>query len=117
MEVQIRVSGGDEVVEFAELREWLSSERALAGTVEVVQRPPAEGELGGAFDMLAVALGSGGAGVALARSLTVWLQSRRANVSITVTTPSKRVELKAHQVQDATALRMLEEVLAKSDEQ
>ena len=63
MEAQIRISGGDEVVELPALQKWLSGERSLAGRVRAVRRPPREGELGGAFDMLAVALESGSADV------------------------------------------------------
>jgi hypothetical protein len=116
VEAQIRVSGGDEIVEFTALQEWLSGERALVGTVRMVQLPPDEGELGGVFDMLAVALGSGGAGVALAKSLTVWLQTRHPDVNITVTSPSGSVKVDAHRIKDAGVLPLLEEVLRERDE-
>ncbi len=76
-----------------------------------VQRPPGEGELGGAFDLLAVALGSGGAGAALVRSLTVWLQTRRPDVVITVTSPTGSVTLDANRIKDASVLPLLEQVL------
>ncbi|MCW2918499.1 MAG: hypothetical protein JWN52_6567 [Actinomycetia bacterium] len=116
MEAQIRVSGGDDVAEFIALREWLTGERALTGTVRVVQLPPGEGELGGVFDMLAVVLGSGGAGVALAKSLTVWLQTRRTDVTVTVTSPSGSVKLDVQRIKDASVLPLLEEVLREHDE-
>ena len=38
------------------------------------------------FDVLAVALGSGGAVAALAGSLTAWLKTRRPEVTVTITT-------------------------------
>lgn len=42
MEAEIRISRGDDVVEFASLREWLRGERALIGAVRPVHRPPGE---------------------------------------------------------------------------
>jgi len=116
MEAEIRVSGGDDVAEITGLFQWLRGERALAGTVRSVQRAPGEGELGGAFDMLAVALGSGGTGAALARSLTVWLRTRRPDVVITVTSPSGKVKLDAHRVKDDSIQPLLEQMLRERDE-
>jgi hypothetical protein len=116
VEAHVRISGGDEVEEVTDLWEWLRGERALAGAVRAVQRPPGEGELGGVFDVLAVALGSGGAGAVLARSLTAWLQTRRPDVVITVTSPSGSVQLDAHRIKDTGVLPLLEEVLRERDE-
>jgi hypothetical protein len=116
MEAEIRVSGGDDVAEITELFQWLRGERALAGTVRSVQRAPGEAELGGAFDMLAVALGSGGTGAALARSLTAWLRTRRPDVVITVTSPSGSVKLDAHRVKDGSIQPLLEHMLRERDE-
>jgi Effector Associated Constant Component 1 len=116
MDAEIRISGGDEVAEFAALWAWLRGERALTGTVSAVQRAPAESELGGVFDVLAVSLGSGGAGVALARSLVTWLQTRRSDVRITVTSSAGKVEFEAHRVKDSDALLLLQEMLSGQDE-
>jgi hypothetical protein len=116
MEAEIRISRGDEVAEFAALWGWLQGERALAGAVRPVHRRPAETELGGAYDLLGVALGSGGAGVALARSLATWLQTRRPGVAITVTSPSGSVTVEAHQVKDGDVLPLLQEILRARDE-
>ncbi|MFD0885703.1 hypothetical protein ACFQ08_14205 [Streptosporangium algeriense] len=117
MDAQVQVSGGDEITEFTELRKWLTGERALTGRVRVVRHPPAEDELGGVLDTLAVALGSGGAGIALVRALTVWLRTRRADVTITVTSPSGTVKLNAQRVRDAAVLSLLEEILRDGDEE
>jgi hypothetical protein len=116
MEAEIRISRGDDVIEFAALWGWLKGERALTGAIRAARRPPAETELGGAYDLLAVALGSGGAGVTLAKSLTTWLQTRRSNVAITVTSPSGSVTLEAHQVKDGDVLPLLNEILRARDE-
>jgi len=84
--------------------------------VKAVRKPPARTELGGALDLLAVALGSGGAGVTLAKSLVIWLRTRRPDVTVTVTTPSGTVTLKAKQVRDGDVMPLLEAVLKVRDE-
>lgn len=116
MEAEIRIAQGDAVVEFTSLYDWLRGERALAGAVRAVPRPPAETELGGAFEILAVALGSGGVGATLAKSLITWLQTRRPSVKVTVTSKSGSVTLEARQVRDSDVMPLLHEVLGTSDE-
>jgi hypothetical protein len=111
MEAEIQISGGDDIAEFAALREWLLGERALSGAIRPVRGKPAETELGGAYDLLAVALGSGGAGVALARSLTAWLRTRRPDISVTVTSSSGKVTLDARRVKNDDVMPLLQEVL------
>ena len=86
MEADLRVCGGDEAEELAGLWEWIRVERDLAGVVRPIWRAPGDGELGGALDVLAVALGSGGAVAALAGSLTAWLKARRPDVTVIITT-------------------------------
>lgn len=111
MQADIHISARDSVSEYADLLEWLRGERALTGVVSATYRPPGEGELGGALDVLAVALGSGGTAVALANSLTAWLQTRRSDVSITVTTDAGSVKIDASRLRDTEATPMLREVL------
>jgi hypothetical protein len=115
MDAQIRVVGGDEVEATASLWEWLRGERGLAGLVRAVPRAPREGELGGAFDALAVALGSGGVGVVLARSLVAWLQSRRPEVTVTVETDAGTVKVDARNLKPGDALPLLERVLNRGN--
>lgn len=53
--------------------------------------------MGGAVEVLEVALGSGGVGVVLIRALCAWLTQRRSDVTVTVTVPSgdqMRVDVK-----------------------
>jgi hypothetical protein len=119
VEAEIRVSQGDgqgdEVAELTALHEWLRRERGLAGAVRAVRRPPGPAELGGAIELVAVALGAGGAAGTLARSLAAWLQSRRPGVKVTVTTSSGSVSVEARQVRDADVLPLLREVLNARD--
>ena len=114
-EVRLRIEGGNEIDEIADLWDWLRGERTWSGAVRAVRTAPSEGELGGAFDVLAVALGSGGAGVALAKSLTVWLRTRRPSVAITVTTSTQKVTVEARNVDRTDILPLLERVLSDGD--
>jgi hypothetical protein len=116
VEAEIRISQGEAVAEFTSLREWLRGERVLAGAVRAVPHQPAETELGGASELLAVALGSGGVGATLAKSLITWLQTRRPGVKITVTSQSGSVTLEARQVKDSDVMPLLHEVLRTRDE-
>lgn len=102
--VLIGVRGGDPVAELAGLAQWLRAERDLAGLIRRVPGPTAPTDLGGALDTLSVALGSGGAGVALAQSLSAWLRTRRSDVKLTITVASKTIDIDAHQVADPTEL-------------
>ncbi|MEU5088962.1 hypothetical protein [Streptomyces sp. NPDC021356] len=81
----IRVSAGPGVgaeSSLVSLRDWLAAEETLRGRVELRVQAPKPGQMGSAFDVLAVALGSGGAGAVLARSLSTWLVQRRADVTV-----------------------------------
>ncbi len=94
--------------------DWLRREDTLRGRVRAASAPVRPGEMGGVFDVLIVALGSGGAGAALATSLSTWLsQPRRADVKLTVTADDGRhIELDAHRVPDpAVLLREVERLL------
>lgn len=74
MRARIALSGGDDVGERAALWDWLHDEPELRGGIAWEKPPPDPTHLGGAMEVLTVALGSGGAGVALAKSLVTWLQ-------------------------------------------
>ncbi|MFG2129296.1 hypothetical protein ACGFNV_16055 [Streptomyces sp. NPDC048751] len=85
--LRVRVSaepGVEAEKHLVSLRDWLAAEEALRGRVELLARTPHPGQMGAALDVLAVALGSGGAGAVLARSLSTWLVQRRADVTVHV---------------------------------
>ena len=111
MDAEIEISGGDKVSEVAALWEWLRGERALTGTIRPAGPASREGELGGVADVLAIALSSGGAGAVLARSLMAWLQTRRADIAVTVKTDAGTVTVDAHNVGSGAALAALLQVL------
>ena len=71
--LRLQVSAGPDVeteTHLVALRDWLAAEEALRGRVELLARTPQPGQMGAALDVLAVALGSGGAGAVLARSVS-----------------------------------------------
>lgn len=112
MQVEIRVTAdGDPMGELISLTTWLRSQRPLQGRVEAVRRPPGPEELGGAIELLSIAVGSGGMGVVLARALTTWLTNRHSDVSITVTIGETTVKVEAKRVDEA--LPLLQEVLSQ----
>lgn len=96
--------GLDSLERRSELVMFLEGERALKGAVRSVPSPPVDGRLGGAVDVLMIALGSGGVGVALAHSLTTWLRNQRSDVKVTVTVADRVVELEARRVSDVPDL-------------
>ncbi|MBB5778720.1 effector-associated constant component EACC1 [Nonomuraea jabiensis] len=109
MDAELRISHSDPIGEMASLTAWLRSQRDLQGRVRPQARPPGPQELGGAVELLSVALGSGGAGLALARALTTWLTNRHSDVSVTVTTETGSVTVDAKRIGDV--LPLLHEVL------
>jgi hypothetical protein len=114
MEARIRAAGGDAVAELASLWDWLLDEDDVRGSVDLVDRPVEETELGGVFDAVAVSLGSGSAGVALCRALVTWLQTRRSDVTVTVSAGGRTVEVTATNLRDVAPV--LERVLGATDE-
>jgi hypothetical protein len=106
--MRIQIDGGDKVTEYSNLTAWLDASRDFRSRVSRVTGPPVDGQLdGGLIEMLTVAVGSGGIGVALTASLNKWLETRRPDVTVTVTVaPTRRtVKLRArHANKEALAL-------------
>jgi Effector Associated Constant Component 1 len=90
------VSGPDQIPELASLEEWLFEDPELR-TCRITRKAPEPrpGEMGGISDVLIVALGSGGAGAALATSLSVWLRTRVDRVSVRLKTDKGEIEVRA----------------------
>jgi hypothetical protein len=68
------------------------------------------------FDVLAVALGSGGAVAALAGSLTAWLKTRRPDVSVTITTAKGSASVGARDATIEQVLPLLQQVVGALDD-
>ena len=97
MDAQITLSSGDVVTDYAELMVWLEGIPALKPHINPVERPIGPNDLsgGGFIELLSVALGSGGVGVALAKALGDWLKSRQIPVVVKITANGKTAELHA----------------------
>jgi hypothetical protein len=114
MDAEIGIRGGDEIGELASLAGWLRAERELEGAIQLVRGEIAETELGSGLDVISVAVGSGGVGVALAQSLSAWLRTRRADIKVTVTANGRTVEVDAQRVKDPVGL--ITQVLSGADD-
>jgi hypothetical protein len=62
------------------------------------------GQMGAVSDVLVVALGSGGMGVALAGSLSVWLRTRVSDLNLRIRTQRGEGEVTANNTKDVEAL-------------
>lgn len=111
----VRVSGGDDVHgELASLTDWLDNEPELRGRFRFERPDPEPGHMGVGTDVLIVALSGGGAVTALARSLSVWLKQRRADVSVEVTgVDGRQVTINALRIADPETI--IREVLTELD--
>lgn len=100
--VQISAEPSDELLS---LQDWLTREPELRGRVRVVGPAPSAGQLGSAFELLSIAVGTGGLLSVLAASLKTWLaRPRRSDVRITIRTPDQVVEIDAKRVGDVDML-------------
>ncbi|MGW1288217.1 effector-associated constant component EACC1 [Streptomyces sp. NPDC002586] len=114
MEVQVSLSGSATLEEFVSLVQWLRTERALQGLVRTRRRSPREDELGGAFELISVAIGSGGIATALVSSLQAWLSGRRTEQKIAVTLDGRSVEIvrnSTNAVSEEELLRLIKDAL------
>ena len=105
MDVELTVRGHGYFEELKSLQDWLLDDPELAGCP--VTRPaaaPGPCEMGALSDVLVVALGSGGAGTALASSLVVWLRTRVGDITLRVRTPAGEAELTARNAKDTEAV-------------
>jgi hypothetical protein len=83
--VEIQIKGENAQQDLIALNRWLAGQRGLVGRTQLVQGAPGKQELsGGAFELLTVALGSGGTVSVLAGALSTWLGSRRSPLTLTV---------------------------------
>lgn len=116
MDLQIRIEDGA-VDDYVALADHLNRSRDFRGRIRQKLGPPADGTLdAGVIEMLTVAVGSAGLGVALTNSLNTWLSTRRRNISVkvTVTTEGRTVELIAGNP-NTRELELLGKILRDAD--
>lgn len=88
MSIQLRIVGSDDPHrELASLWDWVGRESLLRGHIRAESQPIRPDEMGGLEEILIVAIGSGGAATMLVRSVIVWLEQRRSELRVEVTTP------------------------------
>ena len=95
MMLKIQVENSDDDgSELRSLRDWLSRDHELPITSLELESPKiGEEEMGALSDTLIVTFSSGGAGAILARSLSVWLQTRTTELRIKFTTSKGTLEI------------------------
>jgi Effector Associated Constant Component 1 len=103
VETRLVVDGADSAAALASLNDWLRRSGELRGRVKLVAKRPEPGQMGAVGDVLAIAVGGGGALTVLANSLSVWLrQPRRSKVSVHVVKPDGvRVEIRGENLRSA----------------
>jgi hypothetical protein len=117
VDLQIRIEGGA-VDDYTELAGWLNGNRDFRGRVRRVAGLPTDGGLdGGVVELLTVAVGSGGLGVALTTSLNTWLSTRQRDITakVTITPEGRTVELHARNP-NTGELELLGQLLRDVDE-
>jgi hypothetical protein len=117
-ELKLAVHGTDTDQHLRALHQWLGHEGELRGRMELRTRTPAEDEMGGALEVLAVALGSGGAAAVIAQSVCTWLTQRRSDVTVTVKAADGReVTIDLRRAEDPMAVvREVERLMGPSQE-
>lgn len=86
--VTVAAAGDDARLVLESLFEWLRHEEPLRGRIEFRPTTVAPDAMGAVDEVLTVALGAGGAGAVLARSLTEWLKHRTSDIRVTLTRPN-----------------------------
>lgn len=103
MTIELTVHSADAESDLIALAQRLRGERELAGLVWQQRTPIVDNQLGGAWDTITVAMGSGGVGSVLAGALTTWLQ-HRTKTTVKLTRGDLSVEIHTGRIKDATAL-------------
>ena len=85
MELQVRLPHELDDTALVDLRAWLLSERQLRGRVDLVAAENDGGHLGGAWDAVAISLGSGGAVAAFCQVISEWIKRRRPETKLECT--------------------------------
>jgi hypothetical protein len=107
------VINSEDARDLSDLFTWLGREDELRGKVHLQSRALAPGEMGTLPELIAVAIGGGGAVSVLAGSLSTWLAHRKSDITLKVTGRDGRtVELKAQRVTEAD--KLLREVLRET---
>jgi hypothetical protein len=101
MELRIMIeSDGSGESELRSLHDWLRAEDELTADVKWDTPPISETRMGAVSDSIIAIFGAGGAGVILARSITVWLKTRRPEVTVRVKSRTRTIQVEARNIKD-----------------
>ena len=81
----------DEIAALSALRQWLSDEPEFRGRITTGGAQLSDSDMGAVVDVLVVAVGSGGALTMLVSSISSWLQQRRSEVEVEMTTSTGEI--------------------------
>ncbi|GEM29547.1 hypothetical protein NN3_05540 [Nocardia neocaledoniensis NBRC 108232] len=114
-QLTIHTTGGAD--ELLQLLDWFRHDDVLRGRVSTPPTRIRDAQMGDLYDVLMVALGTGGLAPALTRSLTTWLTHRRSDVTVTVTRNSDgtSVTLDGNRIKSPEVLRELRDILDGAD--
>ncbi|WP_157535397.1 effector-associated constant component EACC1 [Nocardia inohanensis] len=104
MELEIRVASDRSDDDLVALSQWLRRERGLSSAVNLVRAKQSDDALGGAWELLTAAVGSGGTFAVLAASLDAWLRTRRRPTTIRLTRGDNSIEIDGKNVGDLKKL-------------
>lgn len=113
-QLSIRTDGRPD--DLVQLLDWLRHDDALRGRVQPQSPQIRDGHMGDPYEVLTVAVSSGGIAAALARSLTVWLTNLRSDVTITVTRANgDNIALDAKRVKSTDVLQDIQKLIDTPD--
>lgn len=104
MELEIRVASDRSDDDLVALSQWLRRERGLGSAINLVRADQPDDALGGAWELLTAAIGSGGTFAVLAASLDSWLRTRRRPTTIRLTRGDNSIEIDENNVKDLKKL-------------
>jgi hypothetical protein len=107
----------EESDESLSLYHWLRRETLADITVEWSRPEVVPGHMGTLGEIIIIGVGSGGAITVLARSVSVWLQTRRADITLKIKHRGRSYEVNGRRVQDPTAIiREIVAAIKETDE-
>jgi len=81
---QLTIQTNGSADDLFQLLEWFNDDDELRGRVRLPPSQVRSGQMGDLYDVLVVAVGTGGIASALATSLTTWFTVRRSDIAVTL---------------------------------
>ncbi|MEV0712868.1 effector-associated constant component EACC1 [Nocardia aurea] len=105
-QLSIRTDGSQD--DLIQLLDWFAHDDALRGHVHPRPVLVRDEQMGDLYDVLMVAVGTGGLAPALARSLTTWLAHRRSDITITVARDDVCIEIDAKRAKSDAVISQIQ---------